>query len=341
MYFRLKYYLLTSAALCLLASCSADETSVDEPSQGPAMEFSVGSESRSSRADNPAISRFTVFSDMHLNTTNTPLIMMYNTEVTYNPATDRWEYIGTQYWYTDFEHSFVAVHPVSVFSSLETATQYSENKLSFKYTLPTDRTQTADILAATHRRLYKQTFVSTADVVMMRFGHLMSQINISAALGDNTMGNEEYIEFRELKMSGFRSSATFSVTPASLLRTDRTDDRLIEVSGLEGDGNLAITFARPVKIMNGAGNVTLFNAADALIMLPQSFASGSDAQITLSYTTNTDPSIKQLTLPLDNQSWESGKSYTYRFTIDKTGPNIAPTSITDWEVINVGDLDVR
>ncbi|MDE6394459.1 MAG: fimbrillin family protein, partial [Duncaniella sp.] len=270
-----------------------------------------------------------------------------NTPVTY--INSAWSTPAPQYWYNHHLHSFVTIHPASVLSAGDATPRFSNSQLSFSYTLPSDLSKTADILAATHRRLYADEreydpdglLRGHADIVYLRFGHLMSLINLAPALADNVMRPDEYIEFRRLELSGFRTRATFAVAPATLLTSDQTDDRTISVTGHEGSGSLAIDFNPPVKVVNDNRNVTLINSGDPVIMLPQAFPADSDVEFILTYTVNDDPSIKQVTLPLNNQRWESGKSYTYRFTIDRTGLQFGNTAITDWDVYDVGNIDVH
>ena len=333
MLFRLKSNLITSFALCLLASCSAEDPAVSE--SGPAMEFAAGTESR---ADNPSFSRFNVFADMKLVPTQTPLIVMENIPVSYNQATATWAYDGKYYWFPDYEHSFVAVTPESVLSA-DNSTKYANSQLSFTYTLPSDAKKATDILAATHRRMYK---AGAADPVLLRFGHIMSQINLAATFDDNLLSKDDYLKFLKLELSGFKTKATFNITPAPILTGARTDDSQYVVNGHEGDGKLTVEFANPEKVLNDKKSVRLFNNTDAIIMLPYSFEADSDAKIVLSYSLNDDnSSIKQLTIPLMNQKWELGMSYTYRFTIEHRGPRFHETTITDWNVLDAGNINAH
>lgn len=336
MFPRLRHHLLTYVALCLLASCAAEES--DGPSTGEAMEFSVRTDARSSRADAPAIREFAVFADMKFTQGETPVIIMDNVPVRYNQSTDHWEYTGTQYWFPQHEHSFVAVHPTSV--AAQDGTQYTNSNLSLTYTLPSDHKATLDLIAATHRRQYE--LGAPATPVMLRFGHLMSQINIAAALDDNIMAPDAYLEFHKLEMSGFRTKATFNISPASLLTSTQTDDSRIEVNGHQGDGSLTIDFTTPVRIINDHKSVNILSPNEAIIMLPCAFAADSRAKIVLTYTISEDAATpRQLTLPLMNQSWDTGKSYTYRFTVDRKGSQFQETSIADWKVLDAGNINAH
>lgn len=335
----------------MLAACASSD---DEPvTSSCEMKFDISTVSRSAvtTVDNITASPFALYGDKipaaAADDPSVRTVIYENTPVTYIKSA--WLTPAPQYWYNHHLHSFVTIHPASVLSATDAAPRYSNSQLSYSYTLPSDLSKTVDILAATHRRLYADEreldpdglLHGTADVVYLRFGHIMSLINLAPALDDNIMRPDEYIEFRRFELSGFKTRATFTVAPAPLQTTDQTDDRIISVTGQEGSGNLSIDFTPPVKVVNDRMNVSLINSGDALIMLPQVFPADSDVHFTLSYTINGDPSIKQVTLPLNNQKWESGKSYTYRFTIDRTGLLFGSTSITDWDVRDVGNIDAH
>lgn len=346
---RLKYLITALLAGCMLTACSSDEPEASSCE----MKFDIYSLSRSvttisTITENP----FAIFGDMipkeSADDPSTRTVVYENTPVKF--INSAWTTPDPQYWYHNHLHSFVAVHPASLFTMADATTQYLNSQLSFSYTLPSDYKLTTDILAATHRRHYiddreydkdGNLVRGGADVVYLRFAHLMSQINLAPALADNIMDEEEYIEFRKIELSGFKTKATFKVTPASLLTATQTDDREIEVTGQGEEGSYAIEFKTPVKVKNDRKNVNLFDDDEAIIMVPQTFGADSEAEISFYYTINNDPSIKQVTLPLKIQTWATGKSYTYKFKIDRTGPHFASPIITDWDVINVGNIDVH
>lgn len=347
---RLKFSIVTLLAGWLLVSCSSDgpDTSSCE------MKFDIYSlTSRSvTNISNITEKPFAIFGDMipseSADNPSARTVVYNNIPITY--INSAWTAPVRQYWFNNHIHSFVAVHPASIFAESSAATDYQNSRLSFTYTLPSDHKQTTDILSATHRRMYidNREFDSNgqipgtgADIVFLRFAHLLSQINLVPALVDNIMDDDSYIEFRSLELSGYKTKATFDIFPATLLTAAQTDDNEINVSSHAGEGSLKIDFPTPVKIVNHQPGAPLFSADEALIMLPQSFTADSGADIVLTYTINNDPTIKTVTLPLSNQQWASGKSYTYRFTIDRTGPHFGSTSITDWDVLNVGNIDVH
>lgn len=342
MYAKLTYICTLFCAACLAHSCSSDN---DTPpmGKGDAMTFAVSDVSRAS--ETPAFTIFAIYGDMKFPVDNTtvPTVVFNKTEVEYKD--DSWSYEGTQYWFPQHEHSFVAVNPLSVLEP-GNAPLYSNSQLSFTYTLPVSsdnriiREDVTDILVATHRRLYGPE--DKAGTTVLRFGHIMSQINFAPALDDNNMTGDEFIEIHKLEFTGFKTGATFNIVPSQRQTNSLTDDRLITVTGLTAPGNLSVEFEAPVQILNNHNNVTLFGDNDALIMLPQSFTADGDAEITLSYTTSFDPStLQQLTIPFLNKDWEPGRSYTYKFTVNRRGLISESTEITEWEMVNVGNINAH
>lgn len=333
MNFRLRYNLFASAALCIMASCSADDPAGPAAASDAAMEFSVGAEVRSSSseaADNLRFSPFSVFSDIYNSSCSTPLTMMVNVPLTYNQDDNRWEYGGQYYWFPGFEHSFVAVYPASAVSAADAVTDYSDSRLTFTYTLPSDRSQTIDLLAATHRRKYISTS-EKAEPVCMKFSHILTKINLAGALVDEDMGPDDYIEFSKLELINFNSTATFGITPAPLQSNSQTDDRIVGLSGHTTKGTYTINFDTPLKIVNHRQHITFLDDSEAILMIPQQFEITSDARMRLTYTVKGYQYENTVDIPLAGNNWISGRSYLYNFTISKWGLKLTTTTIVDWE----------
>lgn len=337
-------FLLFSAAM-LLSSCSSDSS--DDRAvigKGPELSFDVSDLSRASVTN--SINHFVVYGDINHQANNilVPVLLFNKTLVEYKDGS--WCYEGTQHWLPKYEHSFVAISPSSVLKS-DNSPRYLNSQLSFTYTLPSDRNDVTDILVATHRRLYKDNIIPDQNVtandatpVTFKFSHLLSLINIASKF-DDEMNPEAYIQFRKLELSGFTTKVSCNILPASRESNDQTDDNVLGFNAEDiATAPLTIVFPDPVKIFNRRDYVNLLDANDAIMMLPQAFAADSDAKIRLSYTVNDDPTVRQIFLPLSGKTWESGKSYNYRFTLDRTGLHLDTTTITDWEVLNVGNIDL-
>ena len=326
-------------AACLVSSCASDASEILSDDKGAEVTFTVSDQSRANSTT--TFREFAVYGDMKFsaNNSSTPTVIFNNTKVVNTGGV--WSYEGTQYWFPQHEHSFVAVTPVSLLAS-DNDPLYSNSTLSFTYTMPTsggvlDTKDITDIIAATHRRLYHTTDISTTTI--FRFSHLMSKIDIAPAFNDNMMADDEYILVHKLEISGVDTKALFTLLPAPLLSGRQTDDMSVSVTGQEND-KFTIGFKTPVKVENNAKNVSLFADDDALILIPQTFAADSEAKLTLYYSTNEDSSITDVTLPLNNQRWEPGRSYTYKFIIERIGLELVDCEINPWNVIRGDDITV-
>lgn len=324
----------------LLSSCTSDVLDGENITRGSEVQFAVSELSRATITT--SIDEFAVYGDKKslVDNNTAPMVIFDKTKV--ERKNNSWRYDGIQYWYPKHEHSFVAIHPLSVLESGNTP-QYADSKLSFTYAIPnkvSDRNAIPDILAATHRRVYELD--DPNNTTTFQFSHIMSLINLAPMLSDDSMGEDSYMEFHQVVLSGLKAQATFNITPAPRQTNLQTGDRVVEVTGQNGESELTINFASPVKVVNGHKDVTLFDDDDAIIMLPQTFDAASKAQILLTYSINGNAEKKQVTIPLaESGSWESGKSYSYRFTISRTGVKVEATTITNWDVLNVGNINAH
>ena len=330
--------LIISCMLCF-TSCSSD--SVYEPEDGRSVEmsFDVASESR---ATTSVIDEFSVYGDMKFQTGDADPIVTFNKTSVVN-SNGAWRYEGAQYWFPKHEHSFVAVSPSSVLEPGNSPI-YSGSKLTFNYTMPTysgrelqetqDKSEVADIVAATHRRLYKGS--DDVNVITLSFGHLLSKINFVPKLDDKTIKADDYIRIHKFEISGLKKKAKIAITPAQLLENHQTDDRLIEITGQEGNDNLTITFNGTKTVYNGR-QISLFADGDAIIMLPQLFEASSEASVRITYSFKDDSeNLRVGVISLSGQEWKSGNAYTYNFTVDKTGLNLGKPTIEEWNEYNFG-----
>ena len=324
-------------AACAMQGCSSDSPDV-KPAGDQEMKFVTSNDTRSAVSNIAyAGSSFALFGDMKF-ADNNPTVVFNNKAVTYNGNV--WTYEGAQYWMPGHEHSFVAVYPAKVFEN--GAPQYANSKLSFTYTLPTleggilDKDGTSDLMASTHRRRYSDGFSTT---VSLTFAHLMSLVNIAPAFNDNLMSDDAYLLLHKIELTGVNTAADFEILPAALLSGSQTDDLQFEVTAKD-PGNLAIEFSEPVKMINKAGSVSLFPRENPMLMLPQAFAADSEAKIVFYYSTSEDPSTRDIDMPLSTYRWESGKSYTYKITIERSGLNVENCEITPWNNIYGDEITV-
>lgn len=324
----------------LLPSCTSDVLDGENITRGSEVQFAVSELSRATITT--SIDEFAVYGDKKslVDNNTAPMVLFDKTKV--ERKNNSWRYDGIQYWYPKHEHSFVAIHPLSVLESGNNP-QYVASKLSFTYAIPnkvSDRNAIPDILAATHCRVYELD--DPNNTTTFQFSHIMSLINLAPMLSDDSMGEDSYMEFHQVVLSGLKAQATFNITPAPRQTNLQTGDRVVEVTGQNGESELTINIDTPKRIYNNKKDVTLFDDDDAIIMLPQTFDAASKAQILLTYSINGNAEKKQVTIPLaESGSWESGKSYSYRFTISRTGVKVEAATITNWDVLNVGNINAH
>lgn len=346
---KLTYLFFLSFAAFLASACASDAPDDVEVSKGSELTFDVAGLSRGSVTT--SFSEFAVFGDMKKpsgtgNTISNPTVLFDKVIVTYDGQ--KWSYQGTQYWYPSHEHSFVAISPSALLESGNYV--YANSQHTFTYTIPTttgilsDRNNVTDIIVATHRKLYNlvgnATTTPEKGVITLKFGHILSLINIAPAFIDSKLGKEDCIKIHELKLSGFKTKATFSILPAERQSNTQTDDRVIEVTGHDTDAELTIKFPDPKTIKNDGNHVSLFDSDDAIIMLPQAFDANSDAKIILSFTVNNETSEKQAILPLKDILWESGKNYSYKITINRLGLILDKCDISAWNDVTMDVIEV-
>lgn len=336
-------YLLLAIAL-MASSCNTDTCDDIEPAAGVELSFNV---SGVSRADNPApFTRFFVYGDIRSLTSgaSNAVILFNGTNVEY--ANGSWDYEGTQYWIPKREHSFVAVTPISVLGAANSP-RYSDSQLSFDYTMPLgdDNLLTpgdvVDILGSTHRRYYDDNIATKAveDKITFTFSHLMTKINFAPAFDDTSLAADAYILFHDMEFSGVDTKARFEILPAARLSNNQTNDMVIDITSAE-KGKFVIKFTTPVKVENNATHVSLFTDNNAIRTLPQEFSAASDAKITFSYTISGEDTVRQVSIPLNNQKWLSGNSYAYRFTLERMQLKLDKCEINPWNIMEGDEISV-
>lgn len=346
-------YLSMMIGLACAASCTSDRDSLDSLAKEE-MTFEVGNLTRTSATTNSNLKErpFQLFGDMNRTGEYYPgLKELFNAQ-TVKFENNKWDYGTPLYWLMGQEHSFVAVHPHSDFIPGMSDLTYSNSKVSFTYTIPTDEYNATDILVATHRRKYT---LDTPGAVKFGFKHILSRINIEPALDEVLMyeddrdkenhpyNKDEYIQFRRIEIYSLKTKASFSFTPASLQTGNPTDK---SVATYELDDNsvadIKLSFTNPKEVTNNKTNVNIVDDDNALLVLPQSI--DKDAKIILFYTVNRDHNndhlIRTITFPLSDlpiDKWEQGKSYTYKFTIEKAYTGQIREGSLEWVVTDITD----
>ena len=338
--------LMLLATLASAASCSSG-SEPDLPETATMMEimFDVDGSTRATVTSSIKSGNFLVFGEFNTTNSNGVLIngeyfkgikTIFNGNKVSSPNWACTE--NPQYWLVGQEYSFVAVHPYPATTDLKYYT-FSEpdSKVTFNYTLPQDLSMMADIVVAADRRKFLLDSNGNASKVKLTFGHILSQIDIQVAIDENQMyedetdkatypfNQDEFIRFHKIDFVGIKDSATFTFAPegmpgdAATNQCDVTETIAEDVKNAEYSMALSKETGNTAKkddITNNRVSKSIIPSGQALLMLPQSFATDSEAKMVLSYSINGDSNrLKQIELPLHGFSWEKGKKYNYRFTI--------------------------
>ncbi|MDE6460926.1 MAG: fimbrillin family protein, partial [Paramuribaculum sp.] len=154
---------------------------------------------------------------------------------------------------------------------------------------------------------------------------------------------DEYIEFHKVEILGSKTAATFTITPAAPSSKNPDSSGTIKATLIDNptDSKLSKPFTKAaVKITNNKQYVTFFSDTDALLIIPQEFASDSGAKMVLTYTVNGNTErLRQLEFPLEGSKWEAGKIYTYKFTVSKVYTGQIKEGSLSIEINDITDPD--
>ena len=170
MYAKLTYSLLIAAAAGLTA-CTSESDGIGSAADGFEVRFIADARSRAVVESGSTVKNtpFAVYGEFVSteDATATPVQLFKGTQVTYTDGS--WKYNSPQYWFPAMTYSFIALHPAADPAGL-TNKEYSDNQLSFTYSLPTDYHDATDLLAATHRRRYTS---GATTPVAVNLGHIL------------------------------------------------------------------------------------------------------------------------------------------------------------------------
>lgn len=299
-----------------------------------------------------------------------PLVIFDSHPVQYDFERNVWRYGEPQYWFPGHEYSFVAMHPMPE-SIKGLSAGYENPELRLTYSIPVSednkvkKEDIADIIVATHRRLYH---AGETGRTSLGFKHIMSVLDITPALVDTLMfpGDDEsrldqeflfpiikneYIQFMNVELYGFRTKADFSISPDPLNTASRTDDNTvtIDVDNSLPYADMTITFTEENagriinSDINNVINYSIFGENEAIAMLPHTMS--ADAKIVMTYTVNADSlkddSVRTITVPIPEMKLESGKYYRLCFTIEKVYSGQIRDGSLKWIVTDLTDESAK
>lgn len=302
------------------------DENVNEP--GSEMQFVVSSEQARGSVTTTLEtegSRFALYGDKKFLSDSQERNSLYkifdNTPVSFTG--NSWIYDTPQYWFPNFEYSFVALHPTGVGS-----TSYENSTLRLEYTLPDNFADTRDIMTSTHRRKYPAGSSAGTRQVRLGFFHIMSKLNFLLKYNEPV----EKIDV-SLALEGVNRTGTFTITPAPLSSDGlQTDDCAYSWIDLSDKGAVSVEIEgispNPDKLANNG--FPIFSDNDALFMIPQPGNKGITLSITC--TIHNGEHVEQFVSSAEIEGWETGKAYTYSLTLIPPVKDIYINlvSVKDW-----------
>ncbi len=328
-----RHIILSLILVCLMAACNSQEP--QEQSDLSSMTFSVELRSRAdvTGSDNITAYPFAVYSDMISmdRTTDSSFITVHDaTEVSYNTSDRQWSYNDTRYWFPGFQYSFVAFHPAG--TQWLSDIIYSNNRLKFTYTQPSDYEAASDLLISAHRRDYAG---GSAETVRFNFTHILTNVNMLVAYKCFTSGPSS-ITIDNLILRNIPIESTYSIKPSPLTGDSKmTSDWVNDEGSLKGwtvnnRGSLKIEFpaGAPRIIQANKGASRLFSNSDALLLLPNPDDPDFPVKLELNYTTNTGQ--KETVSTIIPRGWNPRTNLTLSLEI-ANGLVQFSVSVEDWE----------
>lgn len=331
-----KHILIYAATICLTVVLCVSCQSEPAPNGSEEIHFAVGDVSRATSTDISTMTEapFAVFSDMYSPTFSSLTVIHDCTPVNYVKGS--WQYTGTQYWFPQHEHSFVAVHPASVVAAAGNP-QYNNSRLSFSYTYPQDYRSATDILVSTYRRYYDENPDRKVLPVSFRFHHILSQLEPVVTLTDPSHEPETVVITR-MVFKNVNTSGNYTVAPASLLANrTQTDDSADEGwSFTEKDrGDVTITFAEtgsnlPNRVTPDETPHPILADNDHLMLLPVAKGNPVELVITYKHYSGSEDPEETTVKETFTQGWEAGKRYVLSLSMIRGAMQFS-IEMKDWE----------
>lgn len=308
----MKKILLAAMAVIAFTSCSQDEE-MDNATQNSRIRLGaiVNTTTKAVVTDNSNFTAFTVVGyatdgEMAAGTAlGTPFIPA--TPIT--KSGDTWTTKTLDYyWPFNKQVQFFATSPT------QTLTVPDTGYPTFNYTINTTSDTQEDLLVA---KVANQTATTAGDNgVILGFTHALTQVNFSVKGGDGNTYKVSSIKIAGINDAGKYDFATGQWTPAA--STASYDYPLAENAAVTGTDAVAI----------GAAN-------GALMLMPQTFSTGSKVTVTYQVFAGETPISDTITADADlngSTAWTPSAKFRYTITLANGGKNIVlgtPT-VTGW-----------
>lgn len=249
--------------------------------------------------------------------------------ILYNQETNKWDYTTDErYWIPGNTYHFHALYPKDPAGTVNYSPTASGTLTidGFDASQPADGTEMADLLYASNTGIRVSTQADSPETVSLSFRHLLARVQFLGYTSDRYLGTDGKPDgsVRKLKIKSF------------------------EVTGIAAtggwDGNKWTTTGEPTatiyKAPIGANGILLgneptnmFGDGGVLLLIPQSFTNLKVA-ITYEYT---EGNLGTLTATSSLQgTWEPGKSYSYKFSINSEIFFDTP-QVDDWSEMPIHD----
>lgn len=203
---------------------------------------------------------------------------------------------GTDYFWPDNgdKLSFFAYTPFGN-NNVTIASASSTGTPSITYTASTDVTKQPDLMVAKTLNQTRNT-TSIAAGVDMSFSHTLTAITF--AVGKDMVPGV----FKSISIKGAITTATYNLSTSAW-----------DTSNGTSTGDISITLNGTTGIViNGTADVALTSGTSTMMMIPQTFSSGSTAYIEAVF--NNGNGDKTLKAPLAGTTWDSGTSIIYKLS---------------------------
>lgn len=252
--------------------------------------------------------------------------------ILYKEETDKWDYTTDErYWMPGNTYHFHALYPKDPASGTVSYSQTASGTLTineFNASQPTDGTEMTDLLYASNTGIHVSTQADSPASVALSFRHLLARVKFLGYTSDRYLGADGKPDgsVRKLKIKSFEVTGIAATGQWNGSKWTTGEPTAIYKAAIGTDG-----------ILLGNEPTNMFGDEGALLLIPQSF---TNLKVTITYE-YTEGSLGTLTATSSLQgTWESGKSYSYRFSINSEIFFDTP-QVDDWSEMPIHDNDLN
>lgn len=271
--------------------------------------------------------------------------LLENEPVKYDKDNKSWDYVNTRYWVEDTHFYFLGFVTDSTdadITSFEKVlnTDYDFPYINYALDVVTNAGHDDLLMAFNHTDTSLNAF-NPLDPVIMKFGHLLTKINMKISQDWDKDPNNDYLIYKV--------SLINVVTKSKLTVYPQVEDDVSHTSQWtpsQQKGAFEKEFSTPINLRELGNGVTQQVWDTDLMLIPQQ-PSNIKVQVTYGFryaNSGEEPKIKTLEVSLPSTTmWDSGKSITYRFAISEIhGISFSAPTIEPWGAPqNSGTIIIR